>query len=65
MLFPPFPPDDSEREELTYVRSLVEEEIFVMEYYFQKKYPDGYPFVADAEDILHLDAIEATMIKRL
>jgi hypothetical protein len=65
MKFPPVPPDDYEKEELAYVRSLVEEEIFVMEYYFQKKYPNGYPFIANEEDHKYLDAAEAGMRARL
>ncbi len=65
MKSPSIPPDASEKEELAYVRSLVEEEIFVMEYYFQKKYPNGYPFLADAEDHRYLDSVEAAMKTRL
>jgi hypothetical protein len=54
-----------EYEELAYVRTLVAEEVFVMESYFKRKYADGYPFIADAEDLRCLDAVEMEMRKRL
>lgn len=57
------PPDD--REEFSYVRSLVAEELFVIESYFERKYPDGYPFVTDAEDLRCLDVVEIEMRKRI
>ena len=61
---PPLTPSD-DREEFAYVRSLVAEELFVMESYFARKYPNGCPFVADAEDLRCLDAVEIEMRKRL
>lgn len=57
------PPDD--REEFAYVRSLVAEELFVIESYFARKYPNGCPFVADAEDLRCLDAVEIEMRRRI
>lgn len=61
---PPLTPSD-DREEFAYVRSLVTEELFVIESYFARKYPNGCPFVADAEDLRCLDAVEIEMRKRI
>lgn len=61
---PPLLPQD-EFEEISYVRTLVREEIFIMESYFSRKYPDGCPFRPDREDFGCLDAIEIEMRKRI
>lgn len=61
---PPLTPSD-DREEFAYVRSLVVEELFIIESYFARKYPNGCPFVADAEDLRCLDAVEIEMRKRI
>ena len=60
---PHLPPE--EYEEMAYVRSLVTEELFIIESYFARKYPNGYPFVADEEDIRCLNAVEFEMRKRI
>ena len=61
---PPLTPSD-DLEEFAYVRSLVAEELFVIESYFGRKYPNGCPFVTDSEDLRCLDAVEIEMRKRI
>ena len=61
---PPVAPAE-ELEELAYVRSLVSEEISAVEAYFAKKYPNGYPFMTDAEDLRRLDEAEPLMVEKI
>lgn len=61
---PPLLPQD-EFEEISYVRTLVREEIFIMESYFSRKYPGGFPFRPDQEDLGCLNVVEIEMRKRI